>query len=294
MNKKTSPFPYIGGKFYMLNDILNLLDYSKTAYIELFGGSGKVLINKPTHQIEIYNDIDDLLVNIFLQLQKNCDEIIKKLLELPYSEKLWCEFNNDYRIKKFKNDDDIMKAVKYLYLFYTTFAGKKDMSSFSFGFEKRVISEYYNNVINLKLIVNRIKNVIFLCRDYKSILNSILNNNNSDVMIYADPPYFECETHYVVYKKRKMKELLFTKEDHYILADYLNKLNKLNCSIMISYKAHPEIEKLYSRDNWFYIETKETNFCNLNINKVGEERNKKSFRKEWIIMNYKPFQLRLF
>lgn len=56
-NKTLSMFPLFGGKFAMSDLICDLLDYHTTKiYIEPFGGAARVLLNKPRHPIEIYND----------------------------------------------------------------------------------------------------------------------------------------------------------------------------------------------------------------------------------------------
>ncbi|WP_367181933.1 DNA adenine methylase, partial [Ferroplasma sp.] len=47
---------YPGGKFYMLEDIKEIFNKSgKTTVIDVFGGSGKVLMNLNA-KIKVYND----------------------------------------------------------------------------------------------------------------------------------------------------------------------------------------------------------------------------------------------
>lgn len=46
-------FPYVGGKFFMLDVILKLIPKHEV-YVEVFGGSAKVLLNKPLSPIEIF------------------------------------------------------------------------------------------------------------------------------------------------------------------------------------------------------------------------------------------------
>ncbi len=45
-----STFPYYGGRFYQLKEILGILEKHKDQFdvvVDVFGGSGKVLINIP-------------------------------------------------------------------------------------------------------------------------------------------------------------------------------------------------------------------------------------------------------
>ena len=60
---------YPGGKFYMLEDIKEIFNKSgKTTVIDVFGGSGKVLMNLDA-KIKVYNDINNNLVNFFTELK---------------------------------------------------------------------------------------------------------------------------------------------------------------------------------------------------------------------------------
>ncbi len=51
-------FGFYGGKSRLFNDILDAIPYEDvTTYIEPFGGSAAVLINKLPHAAEIYCDV---------------------------------------------------------------------------------------------------------------------------------------------------------------------------------------------------------------------------------------------
>lgn len=55
--KVLSAFPYYGGKAALAPVICDMLDYSHAnIFIEPFGGGARVLLNKPRHPVEIYND----------------------------------------------------------------------------------------------------------------------------------------------------------------------------------------------------------------------------------------------
>jgi len=111
MNKGVlSPFPYYGGKAEMALDIAEMLDYNATCYIEPFGGSAKVLLNKPRHGVEIYND-SGLGVSAFMHLMSQegtARELISRIYKTDNSRE---EFK---RALEYKNifDVDISRQLK--------------------------------------------------------------------------------------------------------------------------------------------------------------------------------------
>lgn len=62
------PMRYHGGKWRIADWILSLLP-PHHAYVEPFGGGGSVLLRKPRAPIEIYNDLDEGVVNVFRVLR---------------------------------------------------------------------------------------------------------------------------------------------------------------------------------------------------------------------------------
>ena len=65
---RLSPFKYVGGKASKLDFILPHLPY-REGFLELFGGSGAVLINRSISPVEHYNDADDRASAFFRCLQ---------------------------------------------------------------------------------------------------------------------------------------------------------------------------------------------------------------------------------
>ena len=69
-----SLFPYYGGKFNQLRDILAILGEhrdSSDIVVDVFGGSAKVLLNIPDEwkKLKVYNDLDRYLYVTFKVLQ---------------------------------------------------------------------------------------------------------------------------------------------------------------------------------------------------------------------------------
>src|SRR4051812_41401957 len=77
-------FSYYGGKTPHLQFLLPLLPAS-AVYCEPYAGGGSVLLNRQPSRKEVYNDLDEDLVNFFEVLRDSPDDLIHKLYLTPYS-----------------------------------------------------------------------------------------------------------------------------------------------------------------------------------------------------------------
>ncbi|MGC8618730.1 MAG: DNA adenine methylase, partial [Thermoplasmata archaeon] len=73
-NNMKSLFPYYGGKFNQLKDILSIMREHLDSFdvvVDVFGGSAKVLLNIPDEwrKLKVYNDLDRDLFVTFRVLQ---------------------------------------------------------------------------------------------------------------------------------------------------------------------------------------------------------------------------------
>jgi len=99
-------FKYLGGKHFLLKELLKRIP-PHDVYVEVFGGSADLLFHKPPSKIEVYNDIDGDLVNLFEVVRNNFDEFHEKAKWLLYSRQL----NDEWRKQPMPNDK-IERAVR--------------------------------------------------------------------------------------------------------------------------------------------------------------------------------------
>lgn len=55
---------YVGGKGTHLDDLLPLIPFTST-YVEPYGGAASILLNRRRSEVEVYNDLNNDLVNLF-------------------------------------------------------------------------------------------------------------------------------------------------------------------------------------------------------------------------------------
>jgi DNA adenine methylase len=264
---------YMGGKHFLKDYIIEKLDYNKTCYIELFGGAAHVLLHKPPHKVGIYNDIYGDLVNFFTVIKEKYDEFMKETEWDLYSEELWKRYKKE--LEENKELSDVKRAHYFYYVLACSFSGS--MRSFSYGFEKSTKARYFNQLKKIKVIHERLKNVIILNKDFREVLNSA--KNKSDVIVYADPPYYDHEYYY---------KGNFSRKDH---EDLARLLNECKGDVILSYYFFEGIEDLYPKHRWNY-ETIKVPKHGYGITK-NSKKEKKPIGEELLITNFENKQKKL-
>ena len=92
------PFPWIGGKEKIAPYILQLFPPKLKQYVEPFGGSGAVLLALPPdpNRLDIYNDLDAELVNLFSCIKECSNVLLRELKFLPIHGRKLFEYYRDF------------------------------------------------------------------------------------------------------------------------------------------------------------------------------------------------------
>lgn len=178
-----------GGKYYLAKDIINLFpdNYQKMAYVEPFGGCANVLLQKDQSDIEIYNDLNENLVNLFNQIRYNPDEFLRCLNLTPYSEKIF----KDASIAEVEQND-LERAINYYIKMRMSIGGIGKSFSFSKKRSRNGMSQSVSAWLssiddNLPLVIDRFSRVQIFNRSAEQIIKMYDQENT---LIYCDPPYF--------------------------------------------------------------------------------------------------------
>ena len=105
--------PYIGGKCALANWIISNFpnDYQQKTYCEVFGGGGWVLFKKDESFLEVYNDLNKNLVNLFKIIRDDYQNFEHKCQWSLHSREMYTEARNKLKDDKFLND--IERALHY-------------------------------------------------------------------------------------------------------------------------------------------------------------------------------------
>ena len=211
MKTKLTPFGYFGGKYFMTDKLIPLFPQHKT-YVEVFGGSGTILINKELSNIEVYNDIDGELYNFFKVIadRKLFKKFQEKISLLPYSRECYYEYR-DIQTDKI---DKAERAVRFYYLIKSTRHSTCKYTGWKFSVEANM-PKRIKSIDKLSLIHKRFSEVYIDNLDFRKL---IANWDRTDTFFYLDPP--------CVASSRKSGGYMFemTDKDHNDLIDILSNI----------------------------------------------------------------------
>jgi DNA adenine methylase len=187
--KVTPPFGYFGSKNKLALRLCQELP-PHNCWVEAFGGSLSMTLAKSPAPIEIVNDLDKEVINLFLQLRNNSEELCRQIALTPYS-----KYEFDIARIELINDNEIERARKFLIQAMMAINGVfgKGKGGFSYsqsysrsGKDARV-SRWYNLPERLSNVVERLRGIRIENRDAIDLLKMFINRPAT--LVYLDPPY---------------------------------------------------------------------------------------------------------
>lgn len=184
------PFGYYGAKQRIAARIVSSLP-PHHAWVEAFCGSAAITLAKKPAPIEVINDLDGEIVNLFAQLRKHPKELCRAVALTPYARE---EFQRARSAGKSRSP--LERARQFIVA--TNLAVNSTVASshcgFSFsqsyardGREARV-NRWYNLPERLAAVVERLRGVRVENRDAREIVEMFMDRPAT--LMYLDPPYF--------------------------------------------------------------------------------------------------------
>lgn len=241
--------PWIGGKSQLANRIISMFPAKIDRYIEVFGGGASVLFAKDNHApLEVYNDANSQLVNLFRCIRFHREELQREISGYVNAREVFEDIHAQINMRGFT---DIQRAA----MFYIQIKISYGADGRTYGCNKKNISPDY-----LTDIEQRLKSGAGVVIEHKDFENLIKVYDRPGALFYCDPPYHKTEKYY---------DAEFLNSDHKRLN---NCLKGIKGQFILSYNDDEYIRGLY-RD--------------YNITAVERQNNlsRGSF-KELIIKNY--------
>lgn len=198
---RRSVCPYYGGKWRIASWVVKHLPPHR-CYVEPFGGVASVLLKKPQSLVEVYNDVNEELVNLFQVLRDEdmCKELLYRLTLTPFAR---AEFVHCWKTYRKQPIEDKIDAAWGFLVYANMSVGSSACSDRNGtpGWENRIFDSRADptKVTNaarawdrlpeaLAAIARRFKNVAIDNRDAFQLLN-IYDREGAGVLFYLDPPY---------------------------------------------------------------------------------------------------------
>lgn len=188
MGKYKTVFPYYGGKTMMLPALLQLLPDHQT-YVEPFGGSGTLLLNKPRRdrELEIYNDYEKELVNFFKVLRDDRRRLEGVLRATPFSRE---EYEAARIALRGDNPGDSLEPLERARCWYVlarqSFAATAGTGGWRVTKTTDPTQAWVNAIDLLGYFQERLRHVVLENLDWKEVLTKY---DGRDTLFYLDPPY---------------------------------------------------------------------------------------------------------
>ncbi len=218
-----APFGYPGGKSRSVYKIIDKLPYRNT-YIEVFGGSGAVLLGRHKSDLEVFNDRYAGVVAFYrcMRNPEKLDAMIKWIDTTVHSREdfVWCKdtWENCH--------DDVERACRWFYMVKYSFASKGTNFGRSTSGRGNLAGKVRNALPLFPGIHERLKNVQIENQDW---YDCISDYDSNDAVFYLDPPYIDA--YRGTYKHemsqdqhRSLLELVFSCKGFFAISGYSNPL----------------------------------------------------------------------
>jgi len=181
------PLLWFGGKGAIAKKIIPLMPLC-SRYVEVFGGGASLLFARSPVDLEVYNDLDHALYDLFCVLSdpKKFKKFARRVSALPHSRQLWMDCKNTWRGEK----DQVARAVKWYVLNRQSFGGTGGLNRTSgWGFSPTsslATQTWISAVEGLPQIHRRLRRVQIECNDWRKVLDFY---DSKETLFYLDPPY---------------------------------------------------------------------------------------------------------
>jgi DNA adenine methylase len=190
-SNKLVAFAWYGGKTGHLNWILPIINRTPHKnYVESFGGSAAILLNKNPSPIETYNDLFGDLVNFFRVLRTNGNELVEQLRLTLYSRE---EFADACKNKE--GDSALERARKFYVRARQVRSGLATVASrgqWAYVMQDSrkgkalKVSQWLTGIEGLPQICERLRNIQIENLDACEVIKRY---DTPQTLHYVDPPY---------------------------------------------------------------------------------------------------------
>ena len=221
----TPIIPWIGGKRRLADLLLSRFPAHK-CYVEVFAGGAALYFMRPPADVEVINDINGELVNLYRVVQRHLEEFVRQFKWALSSRKVfaWLQKTEPATLT------DIERAARFYYLQQLAFGAKVEGQNFGTatttppGLNLLRLEETLS-AAHLRLASSYIEHL-----DWAACIERY---DRPHTLFYLDPPYWETEGYGVD----------FPLSEYERMADMLRGLKG---KAIVSLNDHPEIRRCFA------------------------------------------------
>ena len=239
-------------------------------YLEPYGGSAAVLLNREQSPVEIYNDLNGSVVNFFRTLRTDKDELQDELRLSLYSREEWVKAKEFLEQPKEILTEQHIEWARCFFLIIRQSFMSTHYGGWVLGDTK--VKAWLGGIENLDRVFLRMRTVQV---DNMDALDLIKKFDRPEVFQYQDPPYLLSTRN-----DQHGYEYEVDEEHHRKLADFNL---QAKCKVAISGYGSALYTELYEDNDWTRVDADYT------IGGMAEGQGK---RTESLWCNYNPYSVR--
>ncbi len=239
-NTSTKPFlRWAGGKNWLLKYLKEIIvDFEFNNYHEPFLGGGSVFFFLPKGKKTYLSDWNIDLINAFVQVRDNVNDIIKLMETYQNTSEFY------YEMRAHNSDSDITRASQFIYLNQTSFNGiyrvnLKGQYNVPYGNRKK-------HFLDQDALLNASKKLKGVHLRSQHFYDSLKNIKQGD-LVFLDPPYTITHNNNGFFKYNEKKGL-FTENDQYQLAEFISQVKNIGAYYILTNAAHYRIKEIFNLD----------------------------------------------
>ena len=223
-NAPTPIIPWIGGKRRLAPQILPLFG-AHSCYVEPFCGAAAMFFCKPPAEVEVLNDINGELVNLYRVVKCHLEEFVRQFKWALTSRQIF----RWHQLEQPETLTDIQRAARFFYLQRLAFGGRVDAQSFGTTttsgprFNLLRIEEDLSSA-HIRLAEAVIENLPWD--------QCVERYDRPHTLFYCDPPYWETEGYGVP----------FELDEYRHMADLARSIAG---GMIISVNDHPQMREVF-------------------------------------------------
>lgn len=213
-----SPLPWYGSKARHISWLLPLLPQCQH-YVEPFGGSAVVLLNREPSPVETYNDINGDVVNFFKVLRDQPDALITALNLTPVS-------REEFALSIYDTAEltPLERARRFCVRCQQSFGASGNIATLSF-WSSSVAKTFRGMATSVSRVLGKQQSLAYTAQRLLTVqiedrpaVDCIRRYDTPDTLFYCDPPY----VHETRRKNYNYSNNEMSMEEHKELADLLN------------------------------------------------------------------------